>query len=891
MRFVRYLLPVACGVLVALACLSPDGAVPAARAADPSDVAKVIVPFVEKHCSHCHGPKKQEAELTLHAFKDEAAIVKERKTWLRVLDQVHAREMPPKGRPQPTAEEAERFATAVNGVFERYDRTAKRDPGVVTIRRLNRAEYVNTVRDLVGVTIPLGEDFPADQTGHGFDNIGDILALSPLQFERYLVSAEAIMKAAVVVGEPPAPPKQAASATHKFEGTPYGPRYDDRGRIQRDAKGKQIADKERLPAFPGDSWRLFYDKGPLQKRFIDLITAGEYQITVRMQGYPVGEEAPRFAIVVNGKEVARGVCQDKVEEHAASVRLQPGELRVGVSLLNEWTDPKDDTKRRGIVLYSITIVGPTMPYSHEMLLAGSEKLQGDARSRHVMERFASRAYRRPATKEEVDRLLQVVKQAEKISWYKLSAESFVKLQQAKVPQNVINNLKPLEKSDFRDHERFAKAVRERLNEELFAAHQQAILDAAEQAPPPWEARVALAMRAVLCSPKFLYRSELDSRPAEKGPHPIDDYALASRLSYFLWSSMPDQELFDLAAKKQLHHNLPAQVKRMLADPRSKALFDNYATQWLRLRALETFTPDPKTFPEFTPELRDDMRTETELFFMAAVREDRSVLDLVDAKFTFLNERLAKHYGIKDTNGNPSAPKAKPVNPPGAPIPPITGEKDDRGKYIPGLSQNPFVRVNLENTGRGGILTHASVLAVTSHPTRTSPVKRGAWVLGQILGTPPPPPPDVPELGANKEGKAATLRQQMELHRKNPNCAGCHARMDPIGFAFENFDATGRYRDADGGAAIDPAGELPGGQKFKGAEELSKILRDKKGLFSRNLTEKMLTYATGRGLDYYDRRSVDDIVATLQKHEYRFHSLIIAIVQSDPFRLRRGKDNR
>jgi mono/diheme cytochrome c family protein len=872
---------------------------PARGPAVPSeDVAKVIVPFVREHCAHCHGPKKPEAELSLHAFVDEESILKERKTWVRVLVQVRAREMPPKGRPRPKEEDVERFTKAVMDLFERRDRTAPRDPGIVTIRRLNRAEYVNTIRDLVGVTIPLGDDFPADQTGHGFDNVGDILTLSPLQLERYLASAEAIMKAAIVVGKAPTPPTQRASGTHKFQGTPYGPRYDDRGRIQRDDKGKTIPEKERLPVIAGDSWRAFYDKGPFQKRLLDLETAGEYQVTARMQALPAGEEAPKFAILVNGKEVLRGTGTDKPEEHTASVRLKPGELRVGVSLLNEWTEPKDGTKRRGIVLHSISITGPTSLASHEMLLAGSEKLQGDAKSRHVLERFTSRAFRRPATKEEIDRLMKLVGQAEKIQWLRLSDESFERMQKAKVPQNVINNLKPLAKVDASDQDAFVKAVRGRLNDELFATHQVAILDAADRTPQPWEACIALAMRAVLCSPKFLYRAELDSRPAGKEPQPLDDYALASRLSYFLWSSMPDQDLFDLAAKKQLHQNLPAQVKRMMADPRSGALFDNFATQWLGLRRLQEFTPGPQMMPDFSKirgrgtwaDLRNDMLTETGLFFNEIVRENHSIFDLIDARFTYVNQRLADLYDIGDTNGNSAQPKAKPINPRGEPIPSIEllESGQDSGTVV--RSHNPFVRVTQDNTRRGGLLTQASVLAVTSHPTRTSPVKRGAWVMERLLGTPPPPPPpDVPELGAKKEVQATTLRKQMELHRKNTNCAGCHARIDPIGFAFENFDVVGRFREKDGDAAVDPAGELPDGQKFTGPDELKAILKGKKELFSRNLAEKLLVYATGRGLDYYDRRTVDSILAELQKHDDRFQALISAIVQSDAFRLRRGKD--
>lgn len=851
-----------------------------------SDVAKVIVPFVEKHCVNCHGEKKQKGEVTLHVFKDEASILKARKMWVRVLDQLHAGEMPPEGKPRPAFDEAERFVKAVHGVFERFDRTAKRDPGEVTIRRLNRVEYANTVRDLVGVTIPLGDDFPNDNVGYGFDNIGDILSLSPLQFERYLASAEVIVRTAIVFGEPPAPPNSFSNAHQGWVWPDYGPRYDRIGRLSRDAQGKEIPEKERLPRGVGDGWRIFYGKGPFQKQFTDLINPGEYQITAKMVGIKAGDELPKFALVVNGKSVTEGVCGEKDEDYVASVRLKPGELNIGVSLLNPFTEPADETKKRGIALGGIKIVGPMFPESHERLLAGSEKLEGDAKSRFVLERFATRAYRRPATKEEVDRLIALMKQAEQIPWFKLTETSVKKLREAKVEGHWIKKLEPLLSAEFRDDEYFGKSVRALLivNGKPDDTHLKAVLAAAEQAPPSWEARIALAMRAVLASPKFLYRAELNSRPTEKEAHPIDDFQLASRLSYFLWSTMPDQELFDLAAKKQLHQTLPAQVKRMLADPRSKALFDNFATQWLHLRKLREFSPDPKLFPEFTLELRDDMLRETDHFFMAVVREDRSILDLIDGKFTYLNQRLAKLYDIGDTNGNSSLPKVQMVNPKGDAIPQITAENDSM------VGRNPFVRVNLENTRRGGLLTHASVLAITSQPTRTSPVKRGHWVLERILGTPPPPPPpNVPPLEGKKEAKPATLRQQLEQHRANPDCTGCHARMDPIGFGFENFNAIGRFRDKDGDLPIDAAGELPGGQKFNGPDELKIILKNKKELFSRNLTEKMLIYAAGRGLDFYDRRSVDGILAELQKNDNRFHSLITAIVQSDPFRMRRGKD--
>jgi len=903
------------------------------RAQDSSDVAKAIVPFVKKHCGQCHSEKEPKGDVSLSVFSDEAAIWKARTTWNHVLDQLGGGLMPPKGKPKPTPEEAERFTLAVRNLFERLDRTAPRDPGLVTMRRLNRVEYVNTVRDLLGVAIPLGGDFPSDNVGYGFDNIGDVLALSPLQFERYLATAEAITNAAIVVGEPPAPPQQFHHGTEFNLLGPTSPRFDHTGRLARDPKGKVIPNDMRIPAswsnLPKANPRGTHTNDPLQMVFQDVNTPGQYKITVKLVGAPAGGTPAKFALTVNGKEVLRGDCQESATDHVATVHLNPGPLRVDVSLLNEFTDPEDEAKRRIVLVISSTLVGPTVTDSHALLFAGSEKLEGHAKTRFVLERFATRAFRRPAKANEVDRLVQIVQKAEQIPWFTVTEDSLKKLREAKVPDGVIgklrsrrswpgNVLKSMLEIGLCDEEQFVKSLRERLVDKgkPDETHVPAILQAAEQAPQPWEARIALAVRAILCSPKFLYRAELDARPPQpaaqagdsKGnavpslalrageSQPIDDYQLASRLSYFLWSTMPDQELFDLAAKKQLHQNLSAEVQRMIADPRSKTLFDNFAMQWLRLRPLREFSPDAKLFPEFSRELRDDMLMETELFFLSTVREDRSIFDLIDGKFTFLNERLAKLYDIADTNGNSSLPKAALINPKGEPIPKIHGGYADHGlptgSFLKHLQNNPFVRVNLTNTPRGGILTQASVLAVTSHPTRTSPVKRGHWVLEQILGTPPPPPPpNVPELTAKDTLQPITLRQQLEQHRAKPACAGCHARMDPIGFAFENFDVLGKFREKDGDLPIDPAGELPSGQKFQGPDELKAILKEKKELFSRNLAERLLIYATGRGLDYFDRRSVDGILAEAQKNDYRFHALITAIVQSDPFRMRRGNEEQ
>lgn len=621
--------------------------VTAAEQTDPAGFPQAGVPFLQKYCLACHSGTKPEADLSLAQFRDEASVLKQQKLWDNVIGMIETGGMPPEGEPQPTVQQREAFVRSVKDIFQRAARDAKPDPGRVTMRRLNRTEYRNTIRDLVGVDFDPTEDFPSDDIGHGFDNIGDVLTMSPVLMERYLAAAEAVMQRA-------------------FQG--------------------------------------------------------------------------------------------------------PAETR--------------PASRRGL------------------LACGADKPQAE-QTREILRRFASRAYRRPATTEEVDRLA-------------------------------------------------------RLAESAAAAGQ------------PWEGGLQLAMQAVLCSPKFLFRAELDDRPDSPEVRPLDEFQLASRLSYFLWSSMPDEELSQLAEKNQLRAGLENQVRRMLQDPKAEALVENFALQWLQLKRLAMFAPDPQRFPKFDDPLRSAMLEETKRFFASVMREDRSILDLLDSDYTFLNERLARHYGIVDTQGTRSG--KPPVRPGGQPI---------RG--------SEFVRVSLADNERGGLLTQASVLAVTSNPTRTSPVKRGKWVLEQILGTPPPPPPpNVPQLPEGSQAEATgSLRQRFEQHRSNPVCANCHARMDPIGFAFENYDAVGAYRTKDGAFDIDTAGQLPDGRSFQTLAELKAIMKEKKDEFARCLSEKMLIYALGRGLEHYDQVALDRIVEAMKRDNYRFSTLVREIARSDPFQKRRG----
>jgi len=638
-------LPSLAFVLVSVICL------PALSAANDSPAPRFAedgVAFLKKHCLDCHGGAQPEAGLSLAEFRDDASVVGHRDRWKIVIGMVETAGMPPEGSPQPTADERAAFLLAVRAVFERAARDAKPDPGRVTMRRLNRTEYRNTIRDLFGIDFDPTEDFPSDDIGHGFDNIGDVLTMSPVLMERYLSAAESIVQRAVKDG-----PRDAQSA-------------------------------------------------------------GQQRLLACDASRPEAEQ-----------------------------------------------------------------------------------------TREILRRFASRAYRRPATNDEVARLAQLA-------------------------ESVADNGRSREDG------------------------------------------LRLAMQAVLCSPKFLFRAELDDRPGRPEVRPLDEFQLASRLSYFLWSTMPDDQLSDLAARGQLRANLDSQVRRMLQDPKSEALVDNFALQWLQLKRLETFSPDRQRFPRFGQRLRASMLEETRRFFASVMREDRSILELLDADYTFLNEPLARHYGIVDTHGTRAG--KRPVKPGGQPV---------RGEE--------FVRVHLADGERGGLLTQASVLSVTSNPTRTSPVKRGVWVLEQLLSMPPPPPPPNVPLLPEGDGVELTgsLRERFEQHRSDPVCANCHARMDPIGFAFENYDAVGAFRTKDGAFDIDPSGELPDGRTFQTLAELKEILKEMKDSFAACLSEKMLIYALGRGLEFYDQPEVDRIVSALQRNNYRFSTLVREIVRSDPFQKRRG----
>jgi len=600
-----------------------------AQASTDAVYTEQVRPLLETYCFDCHTDEGAEADLRLEPFTTVAELRDGRATWLKVLAQLQLQHMPPADADQPTAEERKMLVEWIDRTINTVDCSGPVSPGRVTLRRLNRHEYRNTIRDLLGIDFEPAEDFPADDVGYGFDNIGDVLSLPPLLMEKYLAAAEEISR--------------------------------------------------RVMATP--------------------------------------ESRQRVLVVAPNESTS--------EEEAA-----------------------------------------------EQIIA------------HV----ASAAYRRPATAQEIERLASL-----------------------------------------------ARVAREQ--------------------DDGFEAGVQLALQAILVSPHFLFRVELDPE-GDAEVRTLNDFELATRLSYFLWSSMPDEELSGLAREGQLRQGdqLDRQVRRMLADPKAQALIENFAGQWLQLRSLEDMTFDPQKFAGCDRKLLLAMREETMRFFATVVREDLSVLRILDADFTFVNELLARHYGLAGVEGE------------------------------------AFRRVSLQGTPRSGILTQGSVLAVTSNPTRTSPVKRGKFVLDNLLGAPPPPAPaNVPMLDDAARQLTGTLRQRMEQHRSDPTCAACHQLMDPLGFALEQFDAVGRFRTEDGGEPIDTAGELPSGERFSGLDELRALLLEtKRADFSRCLAEKTLVYALGRGLEYYDQCAVQKITKALEQDEYRFSRLVLEVVKSEPFQKRAKK---
>ncbi len=730
---------------------------------------KSINPVLSNSCLGCHNERTASGNLNIAPYMTTVSLTEGREGWEKIIQKLRTGEMPPKGIPKPAPAQVDALVNFVQGEFDKADRSLKPDPGRVTARRLNRNEYSNTIRDLLGVDFRAERDFPTDDSGYGFDNIGDVLTISPMLMEKYIAAAERI--AARAIGADPLPKKPIEAQYHAKDKTIRRP---DRSTIEATHRVEWDGEYTVRIGLPGERGA---DAKPVSLGFwMD----GKLLNTIQVETKP-----------------SKLVYFNPYSDEQMRLYLPEGDHTfragfIGDDFVKPLTDKEAYNNKKNKFLDSITFVGPFKSDverpSRKKLLTCNPSL-GNACIEKIVASLAHHAYRRPVTKPEVASLMRFVN---------------------------------LAKSDGQS---------------------------AEQG-------LQLAIEAMLVSPHFLFRVERDPDSADPTRvHKISDVELASRLSYFLWSSMPDDELLSVAETGKLRAPgvLDKQVKRMLDDPRSSALADNFAGQWLEIRNLDSVKPDPQKFPEWGPELRDAMKMETRLFFNAMLRENRPLSEFLDARYTFLNERLAKHYGIE------------------------------------GIAGPDFRRVDLASNQRGGILTQASVLTVSSYPTRTSVVIRGKYVLNNILGTPPPPPPpDVPALDEASVGSSASLRQQMEKHRSNAVCASCHNKMDALGFGLENYDGTGKWRITDGKFPVDASGTLPSGKSFNGPAEMKAILNESLPEFSRCMTEKLLTYGLGRGLERYDRRTVEEINRNLAASGYPFQSMIFEIVRSLPFQSRRGE---
>ncbi|WP_158633602.1 DUF1592 domain-containing protein [Tautonia sociabilis] len=865
-----------------------------------------IVPLLQTYCVSCHGNQKQRADLNLEAFSDLSTVLQERDRWETIGILVADGDMPPAGtEPRPTEQEVAELSGWVEEALSQVN-CDLREPGRVTIRRLNRAEYNFTVQDLIGVDFRPADDFPADDVGYGFDTIGDVLTLDPMLLEKYLAAAEEITRTAIDANGP---------------GPGRTVRYD-RQALQ-DKGGQPFGDGSQILATNGE---LGLDH--------DFPSDGRYLLRARVSGQQAGPEPVKLAIRLDGRPLGEFELKaaDATEVVEVPVVTRAGSKRFAVAFLNDYyrkdaPDPKDQGDRN-LIVHRLEVQGPTDPIvSKEIeslddsaggrlfgkigrILASNGEVAFDHRFEEDGEyRIRVRAFGQqagpdparlafkidgqtvdvvdvPATEQEpgsFEARVRISRGSRRVSLAflndyfnqdhpdeRLRGDRNLILDRVELVGPVVSYYLALPESHRRiipepalsgSYEEVARRSLHRLANRAYrrpttpdeVERLMTLFRLVRRDGGSFEDAMRVAVQAILVSPHFLYRVEVGGPPRPDGLRPLTDWELASRLSYFLWSSMPDEQLFRAAFEGTLRDpaELGRQALRMLRDPKSSRFITRFAGQWLQIQNLDAFQPDPDRFPEFDPELRDAMRTETELFFTAIVRENRSLIDLLDAEDTFLNERLARHYGIE------------------------------------GVSGAEFRRVSLPpDSPRGGLLTQASILTITSNPTRTSPVKRGKYILDQILGAPiPPPPPDVPELEEGPE-LTGSLRQRMEQHSTNPGCASCHKRMDPLGFGFENFDAIGRWRDQDGDSPVDASGRLPSGESFAGPADLKALLRARKDDFARTLAENLMTFALGRGLESFDRCAVDGILADLQRHDYRFHRLVVDIVTSDAFRFRK-----
>jgi mono/diheme cytochrome c family protein len=760
--------------------------------------------LLAQYCVSCHNERLKTAGLMLDKL-DPERVGDAPAVWEKVVGKLRSRAMPPAGMPRPDEATFDAFASWLETALDRAAAITPNPGRSAAVHRLNRSEYTHAIRDLLSVEIDSASLLPGDDSGYGFDNIADVLSLSPALLDRYMLAAGKISRLAI--GDPSIRPfvqtyrlsPTLLQEDRMSEDLPFGSRGGIAVRHLFPVDGEYLF-KIVLQRFYGDGIRGLGERNQIEVR-VD---------RARIKRFTVGADGPRtpWMAIANPTPYERTADEDlevRVPVKAgrrlvavtfvkkSSVTEGVLEPRLGVRTF-EFTNDKDAEM-------GVDSVGISGPYNaktpgdtssrRQIFVCYPTGLQDEEPcAKRILYTLARRAYRRPVADNDVETLL---------GFYR-----------------------------------------------------------AGRAKGSFEAGIQLALRAVLVDPDFLFRVERDpvNVPARTA-YRVSDVELASRLSFFLWASIPDDQLLDLAARGKLKDPtvLEQQVRRMLGDTRSNALTSNFVGQWLHVRNMREVAPDPDAFPTFDENLREAFLNETELFVESQRREDRSVVDLLSANYTFVNERLARHYGI------------------------------------PNIYGNRFRRVTFpENTPRGGLLGHGSILTVTSYAHRTAPTLRGKWVLENLLGAPPPPPPaNVPSLEENAKGsgKLLSVRERLEQHRRNPACASCHARMDPLGFALENFDAIGEWRaTTEANTTIDASGALPGGVTFEGSAGLRDILLQRRDEFARGMTEKLLTYALGRGLEYYDLPAVRKIMREAAPNDYKWSSIIVSIVKSMPFQMRR-----
>jgi hypothetical protein len=777
-------LRISSAVAIVVSGVSPASADPVAIAKAFSDQ---IEPILAEYCYDCHGGGSDKGDFRMDDYEKLEDHLANQSLWFEIWESVRASLMPPAKKAQPGDAQKEKLLAWIERDIFKLD-PENPDPGNVTVRRLNREEYRNTVQDLFGVSFDVNEAFPADDTGYGFDTIGDVLSISPLLMEKYMEAAAVIVEKAVPTTGPQIPTQWIGLETFK------------------DAKNE----KHSLNWMPFQSERVYAGKPWINH-------AGEYEVRVEfaVKGSEAAtSHAATLALEVGDQKITErklGWDNAKTLTLKAKAKLEKGREQELRFVMTPGEPPREGENNLAVQMQKLTIYGPldgsVKEYPHEFRgifhdgPPPTDPGARDAYRREILKRVATRAFRRPVDDATVEKLVGLAKMME------------------------------------------------------------------SQPGKNFEHGIGHALTAVLASPRFLFRAEIQPEPDNPSKVvPIDEYALASRLSYFLWSSCPDEELLRLAGEGQLRKQLRPQVDRLLADKKSDRFIRNFVGQWLQTRDVETINIDArraldgKDFEEaqriFNGQLRQAMRQETEMFFAHILRENLPATDLLVADFTFLNERLAEWYKVDGVKGN-----------------------EMRKVDLPADSK------------RGGILTQSTFHIVTSNPTRTSPVKRGLFVLENLLATPSPPAvPDVPPLEESQKGKNQNLplREILKIHSEQALCASCHERMDPIGLALENFNAIGLWRDDYRGQPIDASGQLVTGETFKDAQELSKILAEKRYHdFHRALAEKLLTFAVGRGVEYYDAPSIDHIVKGMETHGSTLRELIYGVIESAPFQKRRG----